>query len=268
MTASQGATPLGSKRVTTRRGIEGEIRVGGSGPDLVWFHGTGGIGSDEALLTLLTASYTVHAPIWPGYGVDETETEIETMLEFALHGWDLVDALGLDSAPILAGHSMGAMIAAEMATLAPRDLRELILLAPAGLWDDDFPVPDIFAMLPFEMAEVLFHDPIAGEKILTAGSDFGDDKALGEFMVNRARQLGTAGKILFPIPNRGIARRLYRITAPTRIIWGESDRLYPPHYADLWTAAIADAGLSTISKAGHMLGAEQPEAVAVQMSTE
>lgn len=259
---------LSVERLTTRNGIEGEVLVGGSGPDLVWFHGAGGTTADDPLLNLLTSTYRVHAPIWPGYGVDETETLIETMLDFTLHGWDLVDALALDGPPIIAGHSMGAMIAAEMAAIAPHNLSELMLLAPAGLWDDDFPVPDIFAMLPFEMAEVLFHDPVVGEKIMTAGRDFTDDGALADFMISRARQLGTAGKILFPIPNRGISRRLYRISVPTRIIWGESDRLYPPHYGDLWVAAIAGAGLATITHAGHMLGAEQPAAVAAHMTTE
>lgn len=254
--------PLNVERVTTRKGIAGEVLTGGTGPDLVWLHGAGGTTADDPLLNLLTDRYTVHAPIWPGYGVDETETSIETMLDFALHGWDLVDALNLDAAPTLGGHSMGGMIAAEMAALAPHDLKALTLCAPAGLWDDAMPVPDIFAMLPFEMAEVLFHDPVVGEKILTAGRDFADDEALGDFMVRRARQLGTAGKILFPIPNRGLAGRLYRISAPTQIIWGTSDKLYPPAYADQWLQAISRVLVNIIDNAGHMLVAEQPEAVA------
>lgn len=253
-------------RVTTRKGTEGEVLTGGSGPDLVWLHGAGGTTAEDPLLNLLTETHTVHAPIWPGYGVDETETSIETMLDFALHGWDLVDALELDGSPILAGHSMGAMIAAEMATLAPHDLRALKLCAPAGLWDDAMPVPDIFAMLPFEMAEVLFHDPVVGEKILTAGRNFTDDEALGNFMVRRARQLGTAGKILFPIPNRGLAGRLYRISVPTQIVWGNSDRLYPPAYAEHWIQAIGGASLDTVDDAGHMLVAEQPEVMAALLS--
>lgn len=254
--------PLHSERISTRSGIDGDVLVGGAGPPLVYFHGAGGTSTEDPLLNVLVDRFRVHAPIWPGYGVDETETRIETMLDFALHGWDVVDALELPTKPVIVGHSMGAMIAAEMAAIAPHDLRRLTLLAPAGLWDDDLPVPDIFAMLPFEMAEVLFHDPAAGEKILTAGRDFSDDAALGDFMVSRARQLGTAGKILFPIPNRGLARRLYRISVPTQLVWGESDRLYPLAYAQHWLDGIADASLATVAEAGHMLPAEQPEAVA------
>jgi len=254
--------PLHIERVTTRSGIEGDVLVGGSGPPLVYLHGAGGTSAEDPFLNELAARFRVHAPIWPGYGTDQSESRIETMLDFALHGWDLVDSLDLPTKPLLVGHSMGGMIAAEMAATAPHDLSRLVLLAPAGLWDDDLPVPDIFAMLPFEMAEVLFHDPALGEKILTAGRDFSDDSALGNFMVSRARQLGTAGKILFPIPNRGLARRLYRISVPTQLIWGESDRLYPVAYAQHWLDGIGNASLATVGEAGHMLPAEQPEAVA------
>ena len=45
------------------------------------------------------AGHTVHAPVWPGYGPLENEGSIEDMLDFALLGWDIVDALGLDAAP-------------------------------------------------------------------------------------------------------------------------------------------------------------------------
>ena len=54
--------------------------------------------------------------------------------------------------PHLVGHSMGGMIAAEMACLAPHDLGRLVLVSAAGLWLDDQPIPDIFAALPFEIA--------------------------------------------------------------------------------------------------------------------
>ena len=107
------------------------------------------------------------------------------MLDFALHGWDLVDALGL-SRPHLAGHSMGGMIAAEMACLAPRDLGKLALAAPAGLWMDEQPIPDIFAMLPYQLAEVLFHDPAKGQALLTGGADLSDMEALKEFYIGLA----------------------------------------------------------------------------------
>ena len=76
-----------------------------------------------------------------------------------------------------------------------------------------------------------------------------------------ARRLGMAGKLLFPIPDRGLAQRLYRITARTLIIWGREDVLIPPVYGDAFKKAISKSKLVRISKAGHAVGQERPAAV-------
>ena len=83
------------------------------------------------------------------------------MLDFTLHALDVMEALELKK-PIVVGHSMGGMIAAEMAAIAHTEIEKLCLLAPAGLWLDDHPIADIFAKLPYEMPALLFHDAEAG----------------------------------------------------------------------------------------------------------
>lgn len=249
------------RSLETRNGITGEVLTGGAGPALVYLHSAFGVQPSDRLLNKLANHFTVYAPVWPGFGLNETETQIETMLDFTLHGWDLVDAMGLTK-PIVVGHSMGAMIAAEMAATSPKDLSQLVLIAPTGLWIDQCPVPDIFAMLPYELATALFHDKEGGEQLLTAGRDFNDDEALAEFMVNRARQMGTAGKILFPIPNRGLAQRLYRVAARTSLLWGASDRLYPAVYRAEWRSLLPAASEVVIPDAGHMLPLERPSKLA------
>ena len=249
--------------ITTRRGIDATVRTRGDGPPLVWLHGAGGPLPIEPMLDLLAEHYKVHAPEWPGYGEQPTEGHLHDMLDFTLHGWDVIDSLGLER-PHLVGHSMGGMIAAEIAAVNPSGLSSLTLVSAAGLWLDEHPVPDIFSMLPFELAEVLFADPKVGEAVLTAGLDFSDDKALTAFMVGNARRLGTAGKILFPIPNRRLCDRLYRITTPTLLLWGEADRLVPTVYANRFRELLTstDASIVTVSAAGHMLPYEQPAAAA------
>jgi len=250
--------------VTTRRGIEATVQVrGSSGPPVVWFHGAGGLMVNEPLLDALALDHLVYAPEWPGYGVQETEGELYDMLDFALHGLDLVDALALDAPPHVIGHSMGGMIASEMLAMNPTAAASLTLIGPTGLWIDEHPVPDLFSMVPFELAETLFVDAVAGEKILTAGLDFADDQALIGFMVGNARRMGTAGKILFPIPNRGLAGRLYRITCPTLLVWGREDRMFPPVYGERFRELLTstDADLVIIDAAGHMVPYEQSDAV-------
>jgi pimeloyl-ACP methyl ester carboxylesterase len=248
-----------SRLVETKKGTRCRVLEAGSGAPLVFLHGAAGLFSDNPFLDQLAQRYHVFAPEWPGYGESTGEDLLEDMLDFALHGWDLVDALGLRQ-PHLVGHSMGGMIAAEMACLAPREVGKLVLVAPAGLWLAEHPIPDIFAMLPYQIAEALFVDPLAGQQLLTGGADLSNMDALKEFYLGTQRRLTMAGKILFPIPNRRLSKRLYRLTAPTLLVWGAGDRLIVPAYAARWKALIPGARVETIAAAGHMLPYEQPEA--------
>ena len=233
---------------------------GGTGPDLVYLHGAGGVTAEDPFLAALAAKHHVYAPLIPGYGDSEEAPTIRDMLDFTLHTWDVIEALGLKD-PILVGHSMGGMIAAEMAAVAPNDVSRLALICPAGLWDDDHPIADIFSLLPFEMPQILFHDAVAGAAMLTAGRNVEDPNFLQTYLVNNARQLGMAGRILFPIPERGLADRLYRIKAKTVIVWGDSDRLTPPFYAHGFKKGIAGSELVSIPEAGHMVIVEKTPAV-------
>jgi pimeloyl-ACP methyl ester carboxylesterase len=247
--------------VETKKGTRCRVLEAGSGAPLVVLHGAGGLLRDNPFLDRLAERYHVFAPEWPGYGESTGDELLEDMLDFALHGWDLVDALGLHQ-PHLLGHSMGGMIAAEMACLAPRDAGKLVLVAPAGLWLDEHPIPDVFALLPYQLAEVLFADPAAGQQLLTGGADLSDMEALKEFYLANQRRLTMAGKILFPIPNRRLSKRLYRLTAETLLVWGSADRLIVPAYAARWRELIPGARVVTLESGGHMLPYEQPEAFA------
>jgi pimeloyl-ACP methyl ester carboxylesterase len=247
------------RALDTRRGIRCRVLEGGSGAPLVFFHGAGGLLRDNPFLDSLAQRHCVFVPEWPGYGESTGDELLEDMLDFTLHGWDVVDALGLGR-PNIIGHSMGGMIAAEMACVAPRDVGKLVLVAPAGLWMDAHPIPDIFAMLPFQIAEALFADPQMGQALLTGGADLSDIEALREYYIASQRRLAMAGKILFPIPNRRLSKRLYRLTAETLLVWGASDKLIIPAYAKHWQKLVPTARVEMIEGAGHMVPYEQPEA--------
>jgi pimeloyl-ACP methyl ester carboxylesterase len=53
--------------------------------------------------------------------------------------------------------------------------------------------------------------------------------------------------------------RLGRITAPTLILWGESDRLIPVAHGHRYQALIPGATLTIIPECGHSVLREQPE---------
>ena len=225
---------------------------GGKGEPLVFLHGAGGVKADDPFLAKLAETFHVYAPLIPGYGDSEECESIRDMQGFTLHTWDIVAALGLKD-PILVGHSMGGMIAAEMAALCPNDVSRLGLVCPTGLWLEDHPVLDIFSTLPFEMPALLFHDAAAGSATMTSGLALDDPKFLQAYLVTNARQLGMAGRILFPIPERGLSERLYRVRAKTLLVWGDSDKAVSPVYAHEFKRLIKGAQLVSIPEAGHMV---------------
>jgi pimeloyl-ACP methyl ester carboxylesterase len=233
---------------------------GGTGTPLVFLHGAGGVTLADPFLGNLARKYHVYAPLLPGYGDSQECNDIRDMLDFTLHTWDVIEALGLKD-PILVGHSMGGMIAAEMAAVAPHDVSRLGLIAPAGLWLDNHPIPDMFSTMPYEYPKLLFHNIEQGTALLTAGVALDDPEWLKGFLVTNARQLGMAGRILFPIPERGLLGRLYRIKAKTVLVWGDSDRLIVPAYAHAFKKAIRGAELVAIPEAGHMVTIEKPDQV-------
>jgi len=239
-----------------------DVRVyqGGQGPDLLFVHGAGGLLPDDPFLQRLSQHFRVSAPLIPGYEDSEGSEHLRDMLDFTLHAYDVWQQLELDN-PIVVGHSMGGMIAAEMAAVAPDKIRRLVLLCPAGLWIDDHPIVDLFTALPFELPGLLFHDPEANGALLSAGGDLNDPEFLTDFMVGNARRLGTAGKLLFPVPDRGLRDRLYRASADAQIVWGESDRLIPAVYGDEFARLMPNATLHRVAEAGHMVQYEQPDAV-------
>lgn len=264
-------------RLIETRGGRTRIRVheGGEGGPLVYLHAAGGLFPEDPFLARLAERYRVFAPCLPGYEDSEGAESLHTMLDVALWGFDVIEALGLDR-PALVGHSMGGMIAAEMASICPREVDRLALIAPAGLWLDDAPIPDLFSLLPFELPELLFHDPRKGAELLTGGFEFQGSGAedfaallrrfedldfLQKLLIDNARKLGMAGKILFPIPERGLAERLPRVRARTTLIWGESDRFVPPRYAEAFLELLPGASLERIAEAGHMAPYEKPDEV-------
>lgn len=247
------------RKVPTKH-AEIHVLEGGSGPDLVFLHSAGGLNPDDPFLTKLAERYHVRAPLLPGYGDSPESGEIRDMLDVTLLTFEVLAALGL-SKPLLVGHSIGGMIAAEMAAVCPNEVERLCLIAPAGLWLDAHPAPDIFSMLPKEFPEALFHDVELGRELITSNVDIKDPKFLIPFLVTNARQLGMAGKLLFPIPERGLKDRIHRIKARTVLVWGNSDRVFPAPYAQAWKAAIASAELVSVPDAGHMVTLEQTDAV-------
>jgi pimeloyl-ACP methyl ester carboxylesterase len=226
---------------------------GGDGPPLLWLHGLGGVDPSDPVLSGLAEHYSVIAPLAPGFRDLAELDEIDDIHDLAIYYDDVLDALGLDEA-VIGGHSFGAMVAAELAAHYPHRASQLVLVSPFGLWDDARPVADLFALTAGQMPDLLYVDPSKAPS--APGSPNGQPDI--EALVALAQSMTTLAKFMWPIPERGLARRLPRITAPTLVVYGAEDKFVPPSYAEDFVAALGSASSTLVDGAGHMAPIEAP----------
>jgi pimeloyl-ACP methyl ester carboxylesterase len=237
------------------------VHVGGAGPAMVFFHGPWGL-TWGPFLDALAQQFTVYAPEHPGTTPGEPDA-----IQHVDHLWDLVlcydelfEQLRLRDV-VLAGHSFGAMMACEMAALQPARVKRLALIDPIGLWRDDAPVINWMLLGPAEMPAHVFHQPDgSAAKAMFFTPDDPEAAALARTRLTWA--MGATGKFIWPIPDKGLKKRIHRITAPTLLVWGEHDRLVPRAYAKEFAGRLGDTRLEVVVGAGHAPHLEQPEATA------
>ena len=236
----------------------------GSGPPLLFIHGLRGLQWDD-YLEQLSQNFHVYAPLTPGYG--ESSTEVLTdWYDLVTIYLDILDSLDLRGVPVVA-HSIGGMLAAELAALQPERFTKLVLIAPMGLWNDQHPVMDIFSAHARELTPAMYADPGSEKAKYHAGgpqatSDRPDPEEFLQFGMSRTRAMMQAARWMWPIPNRGLNRRIHRVKAPTLLVWGEKDGVVPPAYAEDFKALLANAETKTIPNAAHMVTLEQPQELA------
>jgi pimeloyl-ACP methyl ester carboxylesterase len=232
-----------------------ELHTFGSGEPLLFLHGAGGLFEPDPALEELGRGFRVIAPHLPGFGDSSGGELIDDVIDAALFYHQLMDDLHLDSAYIV-GHSMGGMLAAELAALDVHRARKLVLVAPAGFWLEEHPMPDFFAADPKELPGLIFHDP--NSPLAQAMMKMPEDREqMAAMYVERVKRMTTAGKFLWAIPDRGLKKRAYRISAPTLLVWGASDKLVPPVYAGVFKSHIKNSSEVLIPEAGHAVIHEQ-----------
>ena len=238
--------------------IKTQVRVGGTGPPLVFLHGPWGLGTDGDFLDRLAETHTVYAPRHPGTSPGDPDAihKLDNWWDLIVYYGELFDRLELRS-PVVVGHSFGGMVACEIAATLPGRVSKLVLIDPLGLWRDDLPVKNWMILSEDDRRRALFADP-EGE---AARRFFGlpdDLEAQAGFIWSQA----CTGKFVWPIPDKGLRKHVHRIAAPTLIIWGQEDGVIAPAYAREFAERIAGSRVELIDRAGHLPHLEQPVRVA------
>jgi len=231
----------------------------GRGPHLVSFHSFHERGGWSPFLDRLAARYTVHAPFHPGVQGSSGVEALDDVLDLVLAYDELFDALGIGAAHLV-GHFFGGMVAAELAaTLRPRAAK-LVLVSPLGLWRDDAPTADVVILPTEDLPETIWRDPAAPVAREWAALPENEEENVAAQIESVQRRAAMA-KFVWPIPDKGITKRLHRIAAPTLVLWGDADRANPLVYAEEWQRRVKGAALRLLA-GGHMVLHETPDAAA------
>ena len=164
---------------------------------------------------------------------------------------------------VLCGASMGGMLAMEVARQAPQRIRGLALLSTSARPED------AATRALREAAIVLFEQGRVAE-VLQANLPLAFDASRAadtELHQTYLDMIGRAGAAQLVAQNRAVIARpdalahIGRLRCPVLVLCGENDQLTPPERSRELAAAIPGAELALLSRCGHMLTMEQPEAV-------
>ena len=251
---------------------DGEVRtkvlVGGEGPPLLYLHAVLGLQWDP-FLDALARHHTVYAPYLPGTVPSDPDAHkaLEDVWDLTLCYSEILDALGVGDGPVaVVGHSFGGMEAAELAALDPARVNKLVLICPIGLWTDGRRWTNPNTATLEELAVAAFADP-TGPVATAALAMPTDPEALGEAIIGITWTLGVAAKWWWPIPDRGLRKRIHRITADTLVLWGREDGVISPEYAADFHRLIRNSRVELLDHAAHVPQLERYDVVPDMVTT-
>jgi pimeloyl-ACP methyl ester carboxylesterase len=235
------------------------VLTAGRGPALVYFHSFHERGGWSPFLAELARHHTVYAPVHPGVARSAGVERLDDLVDLLLAYDELLGALRLRAAHLV-GHFFGGMVAAELAAFFPARARKLALVSPLGLWRDDAPSADVLILPREELAAALWKDPDSAAARAWATLPATEAENV-EAQIESVARRAAMGKFVWPIPDRGITKRLHRVAAPTLVLWGDEDRTNPVVYAEAWQRGIKGAALRLVH-GGHMVIHEAPAEMA------
>ena len=235
----------------------------GDGPEIIlYLHGIGGDRTSfDAQIGAFGPRFAHVAWDMPGYGDSAAlpETTFPALAEAVVR---LLDELGAHHAHVV-GHSMGGMIAQELATSHQDRIASLVLSAtspafgkPGGDWQQKFlaarlkPLDD--GKTPADLAPAIV-EALVGE----APNEDGVRAALASMSGITSEAYRAALTCLVGFDRRDT---LGDIAVPTLLVAGERDETAPPKVMQRMAEGIVAAQYVCLPGAGHLANLEQPEA--------
>jgi non-heme chloroperoxidase len=235
----------------------------GDGEAIVFLHGwPDSWFSFSRVLPLRPARYHVYAFDQRGFGDSEKPSCCYAIDDLAADVVAFLDAVHVQQATLV-GHSLGSFITRRVAETHPERVARLVLIDSAVT-----PVNQVTLEVQAAVQELEDPVPTAFAREFQAGTAYVPlPKAFFEGIV--AESLKLPARLWREVFDGLLAfddvDQLGRITAPTLIMWGERDALFPREEQDRLVAVIPNARLAVYPETGHCPNWERPGKVAVDL---
>jgi len=257
------ATPT-EKQVNLKTGVKLDYVVDGprDGAPIIFLHGyTDSSHSWSSTTPFLADTWRTYALDQRGHGDSEKPLYGYTIAQYAEDVIAFMDELGIEQT-VLVGHSMGSVIAHQVASAHPERVTRLVLVGSAPtvrdnplavfLWEEIIGLPEFVDPVPEELIREFQTgpnpvDPDFFEKVVEESS-----KLPARVWKAALRAMLTDDHSFF----------LGDVSAPTLVIWGTQDVFFSLAHQQALVAAIPDATLIIYDGAGHNTQWEEPQRVA------
>lgn len=233
----------------------------GSGPPLLLLHGAMvDRGYWQERIPVLAAHHEVIACDLPGHGSAAPIAEPTSIAELAAAVLATLDALGLPTVTIL-GHSLGGMVAQELALAAPERVSALVLAdtwcRPRGYFGEPFPFRTVYlhwSLRTFPVAQMIELMAVGVATRTPAILPYAR-RAMGRYLDERDSLL----YIWDAATDFDSHERLGRIGCPTLILASDG-HLFTVVQSQRLAAGIPGASLVVLPNTGHWVSWDNPAA--------
>ena len=246
---------VGNKLTMQVAGAPVEVFSGGSGPPLIFLHGGGGFGTFDPTSGPIAERRTVYAPSLPGFFGSRRPGWVYSINDMAHVILELANALELDNY-VLAGHSIGGWVAAEMAAMGGSDIEGLVLINAAGIRPVHSEIAEVFMVSGETRRQMAFHNP---EQVPNY-EHFTRELTSAEAAIDHSNRemLSRLGWKPY-LHNPSLPHYLAKVQARTLIVWGANDAIIPLECGEIYRNSIPGSRLSVIDNCGHSPQMEKPD---------
>jgi pimeloyl-ACP methyl ester carboxylesterase len=234
-------------------------RAGQGRPLLVLHHDIGTPGR-LPFYDRLAEQFAVLLPHHPGWGRSERPNWMRSVRDLAaVHQWLLAE-LAISDCSLL-GLGFGGWIAAEMASLSPRQFHRLALVGAHGIKPPNGDILDQAIISYIAYPQAGFHNQEAFHRVY------------GDVSTDQLEQWDIAREMCFRVAwkpymySQTLPYLLGGVRAPALVVWGDDDRIVPRSAADVYVGALRDARLEIVPECGHFAEMEKPDEVAAVVTS-